>query len=364
MTRFAPIPKRLAVLALTLAAACGVSHPAPKAGATQFRAVLADTSFSDTDPTPSRDGKWLAFTSDRSGSKQLWVMPIEGGEPRRLTSEPESARAMTPTWTPDSRALLYISTRTKDYNIYKVPLEGGEGKPMSDAKASNRFAIYSPDGSKIAFASNRLKPGQLWGFELYLMGPDGETYDSDPATRLTHNEGSPGHPTWSPDGKYVGYVAKSIDTTKTVSVGSGMVAKRNALFATYHLWKVSVATGEETKLTGQNDEQQQTEEIWPDWSPDGKFVAMQRHVGGKNDVWIYDMTTGSLFPLTNFGDCSKPTWSPDGKSIWFTRWVGQKEDVWVATDLVLTPPPSAAPAKKASVRKTTPPRRPKTAGTR
>lgn len=354
MTRSArTIPVRwrglLILLAVLLVAVLVVHRPEP-ARATQFRAVMADTSVSDTDPTPSRDGKWLAFTSDRTGSKQIWVMPIDGGEPRRLTFEPDSERAMTPTWSPDSKSLLFISTRTRDYNIYRVPLDGGEAKQVSDAPGSNRFAIYSPDGSRIAFGSNRLKPGQLWGFDLYLMGPDGEEYKREPAKQLTHNQGSPGHPTWSPDGKYVGYVAKNVDTTQSVQVGPGMMAKKSALFAAYRLWKVDVATGRETQLTGLEPETTPSEEVWPDWSPDGKYIAMQRRVGTKNDVWLFELATGRLFPLTTFGDCSKPTWAPDGKTIWFTRWAGKDEDVWVATDITIPPPQAKRVVKK------TPPR--------
>ncbi|MGE5175597.1 MAG: DPP IV N-terminal domain-containing protein [Hyphomicrobiales bacterium] len=336
----------LPILLAVLIVAVLVVHRPPAARATQFRAVMADTSVADTDPTPSRDGKWLAFTSDRSGSKQIWVMPIEGGEPKRLTFEADTVRAMTPTWSPDSRKLLFISTRTRDYNIYEVPREGGEVKAMSDAHASNRFATYSPDGSKIAFASNRLEPGQLWGFDLFLMDPQGETYKVNPAKRLTHNNGSPGHPTWSPDGKWVGYVAKNVDTTQTVKIGPGMTAKKTALFSAYRLWKVDVATGKETQLTGPDKDGTQSEEIWPDWSPDGKYIAMARRVGTKNDVWIYEVATGRLFPLTTFGDCSKPTWGPDSKTLWFTRWKGRNEDIWEATDITIPPPAAKAAVKK------------------
>lgn len=350
MTRSASSPSVRArglfiLLAALLLAVLVVHRPAP-ARATQFRDAMADTSVSDTDPTPSPDGRWLAFTSDRSGSKQIWVMPIDGGEPKRLTFEADSVRAMTPTWSPDSKSLLFISTRTRDYNVYRVPVEGGETSAMSDVRASNRFAVYSPDGSKIVFSSNRLKPGQLWGFDLFLMDPQGEKSAVNPAKRLTHNGGSPGHPTWSPDGKYVGFVAKIIDTTKTVQIGPGMTAKQSALFSAYRLWKVDVATGRETQLTGRNPEKTPTEEIWDDWSPDGKYIAMQRRVGTKNDVWLYELATGRLVPLTEFGDCSKPTWGPGGKSLWFTRWKGKDEDVWVATDITIPPPAAKATAKK------------------
>ncbi|HLQ67608.1 MAG TPA: hypothetical protein VK123_10305 [Candidatus Limnocylindrales bacterium] len=320
------------------------------AAATQFQPVMADSTVSDTDPTPSPDGKWLAFTSTRESPgdsvKQIWIRPIAGGTPRQLTHEPDSARASTPTWAPDSKSLLFVSTRVKDYNVYSVPLDGGEPRPMTDAPSSNRFAVYSPDGKEIVFPSNRMKPGEIWGFDLYVMNANGEKFMEQPARRLTNNMGSPGHPTWSPDGKWVAYVAKPIDTTATVQVGPGMTMKKGAMFTAYHLWKVPAAGGMETQLTGLGTETEQTEEIWPTWSPDGKWIAVQRRVGPADDVWVYEVATGKFYRVTSFGDAGKPTWAPDGKSLWFVRVKGKDQDIWLATHL--TPESIKAGSKRAA----------------
>ena len=302
-------------------------------GAVSFEAVMADSTVLDTDPTPSPDGKWLAFTSEHDSSRQIWIRPINGGTPRQLTHEPDSARASTPTWSPDSKSLLFISTKTRDYNIYKIPLDGGTVTPMSDVPASNRFAVYSPDGKQIAFPSNREKPGQMWGFDLYLMDAQGERAADRPARRLTNNPGSPGHPTWSPDGKWVGYVAKPIDTTQTIQVAPGMTMQKGAMFTAYHLWKVSEASGREVQLTGKGAEPQPTEEIWPTWSPDGKWIAAQRRVGAKDDVWLFEVDSGQYYQLTTFGDAGKPTWGHDGKTLWFVRTKGKDQDIWIAKNL-------------------------------
>ena len=344
MTRFAT-PFSLLALALALG---GVATPA---AATQYRPILADTTYRDTDPAPSPDGQWLLFSStNRGGSAEIWVMPTAGGTPRRLTSEPDSVtgagrtigtRVMTPTWAPDGKSILFISTRSGPYNVYSLPIQGGTPKALSNAPGSQRFAVYSPDGSKICFPSSRLEPNALYGFHLYVMDAKGEI-EGPPARQITKSGGSPGHPVWSFDGQWIGYVAKDVDTTRSVDIGKGMRTKETALFARFRVFKVPATGGKEVKLTGLTPETEPSEDTWPSWSPDGKYMAFGRNVGGKQNIWIVDTLTKKAFPLTNMGDCLKPTWSYDGKSIYFTRTGlgGRDEDLWVATDLSL--PGSAA----------------------
>jgi len=272
--------KSLLATVAIIAAALHVGACSRPAAATTFLQFTTDTTYTETDPTPSPDGQWLAFTTERGGSRQVWIRPIGGGNARQLSHEPDSSRAMTPTWTPDGKSLLFISTRTKQYNVYRVPFEGGEAVSLSNAEGSNRFATYSPDGSKIVFTSNRLRPGELWGFNIYMMDAAGEKAGEREAKQITDHQGSPGHPVWAPDGKWVAFVAKAVDTTKTVEVGPGMTAKQNAMFSVYRLFKVPAEGGELTQLTGVNaTAKEQSEEVWPNWSPDGKWIAVQGRAG-------------------------------------------------------------------------------------
>src|SRR6185295_7522329 len=293
-SRFTPL--------ILLALGLGLSFAWASPGfATKFRPLLADPKSRDTDPAPSPDGKWLAFQSNRGGSSQIWIMSTGGGQLRQLTAEPESAKAgaqnmatrvMTPTWAPDGKSILYISTRSGQYNIYSIPVEGGEAKALSNAPGSQRFAVYSPDGSKICFPSSRLAPTSLYGFNLYIMDAKGEI-DGPPARRLTFSGSSPGHPVWSFDGKWLAYVAKDYDTTKTVDVGGGMQTKQSAMFSQFRVFKKAVAGGPETKLTGLTKEN--SEDTWPSWSPNGKQIAFGRNVGGKQSLWVVDATTKKSF---------------------------------------------------------------------
>jgi len=319
------------------------------AHATTFTRVTSD-STRETDPVPSPDGEWLAFTSDRcgKGATQLYVMPIRGGAARQLTSEPESTRTSTPSWAPSGTSLLFVSTRDKRYNIYSIPFDGGEAKLLTHAPGGHRFATYSSDGKKILFYSNRIRPGDLFGFNIFIMDSGGES-QTELAKQITNSMGSPGHPTWSPDMKWITYVAKEYDSARQNTM------EGNVMFAMYHLYKVPAAGGKEIRLTPNTVDGQPVEETWPSWSPDGKWIAFGRLIAKKRDVWILDVATNRAFPLTTAGNCIKPTWSYDGKSIYYTTVDGTNEDIWVATDLTLTPPP---PEKKATSAKPKP--KPKT----
>jgi len=335
------------LLACLVFLSCAVASPGLAA---QFHAVLADTAH-DTDPAVSPDGKWVAFQSNRGGPSQIWIMPAGGGAPRKLTSEPESClvsagkkigtRVMTPTWAPDSKSILFISTRSGNYNIYSIPLEGGKPTPLSNAPGAQRFAVYSPDGSKICFPSSRLQPNALFGFNLYVMSAKGEI-GGPPARRLTFSQGSPGHPIWSPDGKWIVYVSKDFDSTRTVDIGHGMKAKQSAMFSQYHVFRIPAAGGKEVRLTGSLNAN--GEDTWPSWSPDGKWIAFGRNVNGAQDLHVLNVATKQTYQITNMGNCMKPTWSADGKELYFTKFNMQNrdEDIWVATDLSL-PSSAAAP---------------------
>lgn len=325
---------------------CAKATPTPATPIT-FTQVTSDTTR-ETDPAPSPDGKWLAFTSDRDGhgATQIYIMPAEGGEPRQLTHEPDSTRVGTPSWAPDGKSILFVSTRGKRYNIYSIPMEGGEPRQMTHAPGGHRFGSYSLDGRQIAFYSNRVRPGDLYGFNIYVMGASGETEDNM-ARQVTNSRGSPGHPTWSADARTIAFVAKEFDSTRQQTM------EGNILFTKYHLYKVSSKGGKEVQLTRGSVDGQAVEDTWPSWSPDGKWIAFGRQYGTKRDVWVLEVATNKVFPLTTAGNCIKPTWSWDAKSIYYSSVAAgsdRNEDIWVARDLNLKAPPSRA--RKARARPT------------
>ena len=104
-------------------------------------------------PIFSPDGNWIAFTGQYDGNTDVYVMPADGGTPKRLTWHPD--QDVTLGWTPDGKRVLFLSTRESyaDFTkFYTVPAEGGvaEALPMWRAFEGS----YSPDGTKIAYVPN------------------------------------------------------------------------------------------------------------------------------------------------------------------------------------------------------------------
>jgi tricorn protease len=86
---------------------------------------------SEYGPRFSPDGKWIAFTGEYDGGRDVYVMPADGGAPRRLTYDPFSAEMAG--WTPDSAKVLFRSRRAVPMvgpRLYLVPVAGGLPEPL------------------------------------------------------------------------------------------------------------------------------------------------------------------------------------------------------------------------------------------
>ena len=153
-------------------------------------------------PVFSPDGKWIAFSGSYDGNTDVFVIPADGGEPRRLTWHP--AADVATGWTPDGKRVLFRSAREAyaDFDrLYTVPVEGGpaEALPMWRGEA----AWFSPDGTRIAYV-----PNQTWqtSWKRYHGGQTTPIYIvrlSDLALEKVPRENSnDAHPVWFKDTVY------------------------------------------------------------------------------------------------------------------------------------------------------------------
>src|SRR4029079_18509683 len=99
----------------------------------------------------SPDGRLIAFSSNRHGSYDVFVVPVHGGKPKRLTFD--SADDMVCGWTPDGQNVLFQSRRGTEFpavtELYLVPAQGGRERRVS--KFEGRDGTFSPKGDRLAY---------------------------------------------------------------------------------------------------------------------------------------------------------------------------------------------------------------------
>jgi TolB protein len=146
---------------------------------------LTNHSAIDSTPTWNPAGTQIAWTSDRTGNPQIWFMNADGTGQRKLTSESWCDR---PTWSPEPFNEIAYASRTGagfDIKIYSFA-KGGESTRVTDGIGTNESPAFSPNGRHIVFTSTRNGKQQI-----FTIARDGNDL-----RQITH-EGNNGYPNWS-----------------------------------------------------------------------------------------------------------------------------------------------------------------------
>ncbi|RYD78342.1 MAG: peptidase S41, partial [Verrucomicrobiaceae bacterium] len=168
---------------------------APKGGGTAIR--LSSPRGIEAFPRFSPDGKRLAFTGNYEGNEDIYVMPVSGGEPRRVTHHGAGDRVLG--WYPDGKSLLYASRMTafteRVGQFFKVSADGG--LPEQLPIRYGEFGAISPEGNKLAFTTVTTDFA-TWKRYRGGMAPDIWLYDlqNGSAENITSSDANDTQPMW------------------------------------------------------------------------------------------------------------------------------------------------------------------------
>ena len=303
----------LILLAWTCAlalAACGgedgaAGPPAPDGGEGQSEVVVADPSLGEpTDGSPDVGLPAFAFAAER-GIYVGWtdlrdpVPIIEGSADFSLGS-----------WSPDGTQLAFTSNRGGRAfpHLYTIGFDGTGLRKLTDESKHYGGPQWSPDGSQIAFTvMSGLQDWATGGVRsrLHLMGPGGGD-----ARQLTHAETLDMWPQWSPDGTRIAFVraqGKSGESSWTAGV-----------------YLMQTDAGTERALTEGTG-------VYgpPHWSPDGTRLVYDLAEGDMHDICVINADGGSPMELvTGMAGDSDPRWSPDGTRIAFSSVEGDARAIY------------------------------------
>lgn len=157
-----------------------------------------DAAFEGWRPAWSPDGQQIAFFSDRDdpgNNDEVYVMNADGSNIRRLTNDPADDANMT--WSPDGTRIAWETNREGDYDIWVMNADGSNPAPLTVDPANDEWPAWSPDGTRIAFQTSR--DGNA---EIYVINVDGTGL-----TNLTNDPGFDDAPAWSRDGTKISFIS-------------------------------------------------------------------------------------------------------------------------------------------------------------
>ncbi len=302
-----------------------------------------------SEPHLSPDGKMVAYTQRRvdldanAQPRDIYVVPVEGGAPRRLTTE--GTVNERPRWSPDGTRIAFVSNRGGASQIWIMKADGSGARAVTSLATEASGVSWSPDGKYLLFVSEvypdctdeacnkkrldaekaskvkaRVYTSLLYRHwnewqgarrrHLFVVAAEGGTPRDLMPGQIRDvppfSLGGPDDYAISPDSQEVCY-ALNPDPDQALSTN-------------WELFTVPLVGGESKKITTNP-----ATDASPVYSPDGRYLAYRAQVrpGYESDRWrlvVLDRTAGSAVPLTESVDRSvqSMTWSPDSKRLFFT----------------------------------------------
>jgi Tol biopolymer transport system component/DNA-binding winged helix-turn-helix (wHTH) protein len=250
--------------------------------------TLPGRNFFDT-VSWSPDGHKIAFISGEAA----WVVPADGGQPRRVAESAESIQCLT--WMPDSQSLICDANWGGRANLWLTPLDGSAPVPITLGSDLHRYPAVSGDGKHLLYTSEQ------WQRVLWVVDEKGQN-PRRLATKTTYRFVSV-----HPNGRWIAY-----DDNDT---GPGD-------------WNLGIV---DIEMMGRRN---LGSGFYPSFSPDGQRLAFLREQEGSEGLWIVDLATSAERRITRTpGELVGPAWSPDTTRIVFHRAPGAGEPGLIIVDV-------------------------------
>ena len=239
---------------------------------------------------PGQNGK-IAFTGLTEENPGVFTPDVYTFNPNgsgfvRLTNRPGNDRG--PKWSPDGSKIAFISDRSGTRQVHMMNADGSNVEQLTSGPETGSSApAWSPDGSRIAFARSVASGNN----DIFIANSDGTN-----AVNVTNNPRDEKSPDWSPRGDEIAFLRSEPQD---------------------HIWKLDVGTFQATQLTNDNLDSP------PRWSPDAERIVFHRAQSGHYHVFAMDADGGNAAPLVSPSDdetsLTSSTWSPDGRNLAYKR---------------------------------------------
>ncbi|HEY4130238.1 MAG TPA: hypothetical protein VGM50_06450, partial [Gemmatimonadaceae bacterium] len=280
----------------------GVDEPTTRRGISNLFTVDVQSGerkqLGDVDgvqPSWSPNGKRIAYWSVLRGGKltsqrDLWTIRADGTDPIAVTNDPPID--WNPVWSPDGRFLFFSSDRDGAMNLWRIRVDQTSGKVLGAPQPLTTGGTASREHIAVAAKGNRtIYVERVTSSNIYKVPFDPQRgVVTGPPVAVTSGTRMATEPAISPDGSRVAYysIADAMD-----------------------LYTVNADGSDLKRLTSDGAKYRS-----PQWSPDGRSIALHTNRGGNYQIWTVDAAGKTFKQITNTGTITiYPFWSPKGDRV-------------------------------------------------